>query len=48
MGVFQEGKSPLHLACYNGYYETVKLLFDHGASVDLQDKVSGYYPHHCN
>ena len=35
----QNGESALHHAAANGHHETCQLLFEHGASVDAQDKV---------
>ena len=35
----QEGQSPLVLACVGGHDETVKLLLERNATVDLQTNV---------
>ena len=35
----QEGQSPLVLACISGHDETVKLLLERNATVDLQTNV---------
>ena len=35
----QEGQSPLQLACMGGHGETVKLLLEKKAHVDLPDEV---------
>ena len=35
----QSGETPLHKAAGAGHHETCQWLFQHGASVDVQDKV---------
>ena len=35
----QQGKSPLHLACMGGHRETVNLLLEKKAHMDLPDEV---------
>jgi ankyrin repeat protein len=39
------GKTPLHLAAYCGYDDTVSVLLDHGARVDVlcKDRISPLY-----
>ena len=40
MFMFEQDKStPLMVASYNGHVDVVTVLLQHGASVDLQDKV---------
>ena len=36
----QEAKTPLYIACYNGYDKVVQVILDHGVQVDVPDKVS--------
>ena len=33
------GEAALHYAAWNGFEEIVNILLEHGANVDLQDKV---------
>ncbi len=41
VGSLQDETTPLYMAAQNGHAETCRILLDHGASVDLQDNVSG-------
>ncbi|GAB6032671.1 hypothetical protein CHUAL_011547 [Chamberlinius hualienensis] len=36
---------PLHIACYNGYYEIVEILLKHGARVDTEARMCWPGPH---
>ena len=38
--LFQYGLTPLYIACCNGHDKVVQALLDHGAQVDVPDKVS--------
>ena len=38
--IIQDGLAALHIAAQNGYIQAVKVLIDHGAKVDIFDKVS--------
>ena len=40
---FQDGYTSLMFAAQNGHNETVKILVQHGAGVDMQDVVSTLY-----
>ena len=35
----QEGSTALHMASWRGHHEICQYLIEHGASVDVQDKV---------
>jgi len=37
---FQTGKIPIHYACENGKIKVLECLINHGAQIDMQDKVS--------
>ncbi len=37
---FQEGNTPLHVACKNGHNDTAQLLIDSGADLNRQNRVS--------
>ena len=37
----QDGETPLHLAAGGGHLETVKYVIEHGASVDVRNRVRG-------
>lgn len=37
--VNDEGNSPLHIAVYNGFSKSAKLLIDAGAAINLSNKV---------
>jgi ankyrin repeat protein len=37
------GSTALSHACAGGHVETARVLLDHGAHVDQQDKVFGFY-----
>ena len=45
--LFQAGSSPLFVAASKGHVETCKMLMDHHASADLQDKVSNCSAKEC-
>jgi hypothetical protein len=36
----QNGDTPLHLACWNKQLEVISCLLEHGADVNIMDKVS--------
>ena len=38
--VYQDGNTALMWASYNGHKEMAKLLLDHGANINIKDKVS--------
>ena len=40
MSSYKDGKTALAWAGYNGNYEVAKILFDAGANMNIQDKVS--------
>ena len=35
----EEGSTALSIACQNGHSETARILLDHDAAIDYQDKV---------
>ena len=43
----QDGDTPLHLAAWKGNVESVKLLVQNGANVQIANKVSYCSPIHC-
>ena len=38
--LLQFGQTPLYIACFNGHDKVVQALLNHGAQIDIQDKVS--------
>ncbi|XP_048778159.2 E3 ubiquitin-protein ligase MIB2-like isoform X2 [Ostrea edulis] len=42
----KDGRTPLQIACIEAYYDMVKILLDHGASVSTTDN-EGNTPMHC-
>ena len=40
---YQDGVSPLNVASHNGHFEIVNMLLQHGARVDLIEKVGHNY-----
>ena len=38
---FQDGRTPLYVACWKGHVDIAKLLLEKKANVDLPKKVSG-------
>ena len=46
--LFQDGRTPLMLACIKGKEKMVNLLIDHGADVQAMDKVTITYEQAIN
>ncbi|XP_061196628.1 E3 ubiquitin-protein ligase MIB2-like [Saccostrea echinata] len=42
----KDGRTPLHMACIEAYYNMVKILLDHGVSISVSDN-DGNTPLHC-
>ena len=45
---FQEEETPLHCASARGNLDCVKILLDHGADLNVMDKVSSQGHRHCH
>ena len=37
--IFKDGDTPLHMAAFHGFEEIVKIFIEHGANVNIQNKV---------